>query len=243
MRPSNPPLIIVLAAAALFGTCAGIGIAYLLEVLSRRGRGPRMTAREAARLLGVDTVVSLPDSGRLGRDQRASVDLRALLDPLAFELRAELRHRLPALVVIAADRGAGRMQGVAAQLAEGLADLGEEVLLCDGWIASDNLETTRIRARGPASAARAPLAPRAKRAEFIVTTVDLGLPASARPAAALADAVVLAVDLGRLSPDALLAAARVADPSRRRIVALLALNASSGIQRRWALGSMVGRVA
>ena len=243
VRPSNPPLIIVLAAAALFGTCAGIGIAYVMEVLSRRGRDPRMTAREAARLLGVETVVSLPDPGRLGRDPRASGDLRALLDPLAFDLRADLRHRLPALVVIAAARGVGRMQGVAAQLAEGLADLGEDVLLCDGWIASADLETTRIRARGPASPAKGPSAPPAKRAEFIVTAVDLGLPASARPAAALADAVVLAVDLARVSPDALLAAARVADPSRRRIVALLALNAPAGVQPSRVLGSMVGRVA
>ena len=163
--------------------------------------------------------------------------------PARVRSAADLRHRLPALVVIAAARGAGRMQGVAAQLAEGLADLGEDVLLCDGWIASADLETTRIRARGPASSAKGPSAPPAKRAEFIVTAVDLGLPASARPAAALADAVVLAVDLARVSPDALLAAARVADPSRRRIVALLALNAPAGVQPSRVLGSMVGRVA
>ncbi len=243
VRPSNPPLPIVLAAAALFGTCVGIGIAYLMDVLSRRSRSPRMTVREAARLLGVDTVVSLPALGRFGRNRQASEDLRALLDPVAFDLRASLRHRLPALVVVAAARGAGRMQGVAEHIGQGLADLGEEVLLCDGWTAPDDLEAIRIEARGPAASAKRRSATRDMRPEFIVTAVDLGQPASARPATVSADAVVLAVDLARVSPDALLAAARLADPSRRRIVALLALNAPAGVRRSQAQGSMVETVA
>ena len=95
VRPSNPPLIVVLAAAALFGICAGIGIAYLVEWASRRGRISGMTAREAARILGVDTVVSLPGPGRFGRNPPATEDMRALLDPIAFDLRAGLRHHLP----------------------------------------------------------------------------------------------------------------------------------------------------
>ena len=132
---------------------------------------------------------------------------------------------------------------MAEQIGQGLADLGEEVLLCNGWTASDDLAVTRLEARGTGSPARGRSVSQAKRAEFIVTAVDLGQPASARPAADSADAVVLAVDVGRTSPDALLAAARVADPSRRRIVALLALNAPAGITRSRAQGSMVGTVA
>ena len=149
--------------------------------------------------------------------------------PAAAEIRSTLRTRLPALVAVVAARGASGLQAMAEPLGQALADLGEDVLLCEGGDPASGLAGRRVVARGAAARAAAT----ADRAEFIVTAVDLDRArASGLDAALSADAIVLAVDLSRVGPSALLEAARSVDPSRRRIVALLVADASAG--RRFA---------
>ena len=229
-RPSKAPLPVVLAAAALFGACLGLGLGFLLDRMPRRVGPAGLTARDAGRLLGVRTTVVLPGPRRARHDGPEAETLAAALDPVAAEIRATLRGRLPALVAMVAARGASGLQAMADPLAQALADLGEEVLLCEGGDVAGGLAVRRVVGRG--GAGRYPAA--AERAEFIVTTVDLERARTSGLDAALsADAVVLAVDLARAGPTALLEAARAVDPSRRRIVALLVAEAPA--RRRFGL--------
>ncbi len=229
LRPSKPPLMIVCAAAALFGACLGLGLAYLLERFPRRTGANSMSPRDAGRLLGVGTTIVLPRSDSMLSSQAETDALVLALGPVVAELRGALQFRLPALVAVVAARGASGLQATAEPLGQALADLGEEVLLCEGGDPSSGLAVRRVSGRTgtasrPPRAALGRPAPGAtvERGEFIVTAVDLERPRpSALDAARSADAIVLVVNLARTGPDVLLEAARAVDPSRRRIVALV----------------------
>lgn len=235
-RPTKPPLPIVLAAAALFGACLGLGLGYLLDRLPprrRRGRvSKRMTPRDAGRLLGLPATV-LPRSGRFGDAEAGGAS--SVLAPVVARLRSSLRGRLPALVAVVAARGASGLQATADPLGQALADLGEEVLLCEGGDLANGLAVRRLAGAGTGAAAEAG-------GEFIITAVDLDrVRTAALDAARSADAVVLVADLATSDAESLLLAAQTVDPSRRRIVALLVVAAPA--PQRLRLASLVEAAA
>ncbi|WP_186418445.1 GumC family protein [Bosea sp. CS1GBMeth4] len=219
---SKPPASLVLAAALLFGACAGLGIAYLLEWLPRSRLLPDapkpLTPEAAGRAIGVATVVSLP-AAPAGRE--------AALLPVTRLLQKTLGPHLPASVMIAGSADEQTQAALAEHLANSLAAHGESVLLCQDGAAGREMNIRRIE---PA----ATVAPRSGRRRNFIVMRQAPAPdgrASARP-----DAIVLATELAGETPRSLVDQAAAIDPQGEHIVALVVPEAAAGargLAARW----------
>lgn len=222
---TKPPAAIVLAAALLFGACAGLGIAYLLEWLpssrivpERLKPSAALTPEAAGRAIGVGTVVSLPASAARREDA---------LIPVTRLLQRTLGPHLPASVMIAGSADDATQAALAEHLANSLAAHGESVLLCQDGAGRD----MNIRRIEPA--ASAPTRP-GRRRNFIIMrqASPSDGKASARP-----DAIVLAASLAGETPRSLLDQAAAVDPAGEHIVALVVPEgegaSASGLAARW----------
>lgn len=235
---STPPLPIVLGAALLFGLCAGLGLAYLLELMpARRGQLagtasrpawprlpkwpalptlPKRAARPAppAPLTPASAAAALGVATALALPTAPS-ERRAALRPVADALEQRFARRLPATITVTGPLPAHLLDSVADQLAQELALRGQSVLIYQGDVGSRHLSIRRVGPDEPQ--------PSRRRHSFIIMR-----PASGEAKApADADAVVLAVSLaGRTSAD-LVALADAVTGDRSRIIALLAADAEA----------------
>lgn len=219
---TKPPAAIVLAAALLFGACAGLGIAYLLEWLPTSRLLPELpkplTPEAAGLAIGVGTVVSLPIAAA-GREHA--------LVPVTKLLQKTLGPHLPASVMIAGSVDDAMQAQLAEHLANSLAAHGESVLLCQDGAGRD----MNIRRIEPA--ATAPARP-GRRRNFIVMrqASPSDGKASARP-----DAIVLAASLAGETTRSLVDQAAAVDPAGEHIVALVVPEAAAaggrGLATRW----------
>jgi len=204
--PTKPPALLVLAAALMFGACAGLGIAYLLEWLPTSPIMPErlkpLTPEAAGQAIGVGTVVSLPAAA--GRREDA-------LMPVTRMLQKTLGQHLPASVMIAGSVDDATQKALAEHLANSLAAHGESVLLCQDGSGRD-MNIRRIEP--PASATARP----GRRRNFIIMrrTSPSDGKAGARP-----DAIVLASSLTGETPRSLADQAAAIDPVGEHIVALV----------------------
>lgn len=207
--PTKPPAPLVLAAALLFGACAGLGIAYLLEWLPSSRIMPErlkplapLTPEAAGQAIGVGTVVSLPAAAARREDA---------LMPVTRLLQRTLGPHLPASVMIAGSVDDATQQALAEHLANSLAAHGESVLLCQDGSGRD-MNIRRIEP--PASATARP----GRRRNFIIMrrTSSADGKAGARP-----DAIVLASSLAGETPRSLVDQAAAIDPVGEHIVALV----------------------
>ena len=225
LKASKPPLPIVVATAALFGACAGLGIAFLIDILPRRAAPRRSTPRGAT-----GAAAAIEGSGR--RRSTADPPRPASLDAVARDLQRRFCAALPAVVAVVGVPDAGPAGPIADALARMLADMGEDVLLCSGGPV-DEMKVRHFEPRGPRANAQGLIAaarglagfrhPRASatvagRGEFILVEAD----ALAAPAGAVA--VVLAADLAGTGPEGLAAAAARFDPGGRLVCAVVALD-------------------
>jgi len=219
---TKPPTVVVLAAALLFGACAGLGIAYLLEWLPTSRLLPDLpkplTPQAAGLAIGVGTVVSLPASVTRREDA---------LVPVTRLLQKTLGPHLPASVMIAGPVDAAMQAELAEHLANSLAAHGESVLLCQDGSGRD----MNIRRIEPA--ATAPARP-GRRRNFIIMRQT---PAADGKAGARPDAIVLAASLAGETTRSLVDQAAAVDPAGEHIVALVVPEASkagaSGLAMRW----------
>jgi uncharacterized protein involved in exopolysaccharide biosynthesis len=207
--PTKPPAPLVLAAALLFGACAGLGIAYLLEWLPSSRIMPErlkplvpLTPEAAGQAIGVGTVVSLPAAAARREDA---------LVPVTRLLQKTLGPHLPASVMIAGSVDDATQKALAEHLANSLAAHGESVLLCQDGSGRD-MNIRRIEP--PASATARP----GRRRNFIIMrrTSPADGKAGARP-----DAIVLASSLTGETPRSLIDQAAAIDPVGEHIVALV----------------------
>ena len=224
-NPTKPPAPLVLAAALLFGACAGLGIAYLLEWLPSSRMMPErlkplvpLTPEAAGQAIGVSTVVSLP---------AAIADREDALAPVTRLLQKTLGQHLPASVMIAGSVDDATQKALAELLANSLAAHGESVLLCQDGSGRD----MNIRRIEPAASATARPG---RRRNFIVmrrTSPSDGR-AGARP-----DAIVLASSLTGETPRSLVDQAAAIDPVGEHIVALVVPEDAGagprGLASRW----------
>lgn len=219
---SQPPALLVMAAALLFGSCAGLGLAYLIEWLPTSRLLPdlpkRLTPEAAGRAIGVGTVISLPAKAA-GREDA--------LVPITRLLQKTLGPHLPASVMIAGSADDATQAALAEHLANSLAAHGESVLLCQDGSGRD----MNIRRIEPAAAAPArPGRPR----NFII--MRQASPADGK-ASARPDAIVLAASLTGETTRSLIDQAAAIDPSGEHIVALVVLESAaagvSGLAARW----------
>jgi hypothetical protein len=148
-QPTKPPAPLVLAAALLFGACAGLGLAYLLEWLPSSRIIPErlkplapLTPEAAGLAIGVGTVVSLPAAAARREDA---------LIPVTRLLQRTLGPHLPASVMIAGSVDDATQAALAEHLANSLAAHGESVLLCQDGSGRD----MNIRRIEPAASATA----------------------------------------------------------------------------------------
>lgn len=216
---SKPPAIIVLAAALLFGACAGLGIAYLLELLPPRvGRllpQSALTAKQAADILGVASVARLP---------KATAGRQAALAPVAKLLQEQFGRHLPASILIAGPLDAAAQADIAQHLAQALADIGESVLIYRESAGRNDVNIRRFDTANGASGA-------ASRRSNFVLVLRSGALDSRR--AVSPDAVVLAADIsGMRAPDIIKAAADV-DPTGELVVALVTPGEDERLFKRW----------
>lgn len=224
-QPTKPPAPIVLAAALLFGACAGLGIAYLLEWLPSSRIIPErlkpmaaLTPEAAGRAIGVGTVVSLPAAAARREDA---------LIPVTRLLQRTLGPHLPASVMIAGSVDDATQAALAEHLANSLAAHGESVLLCQDGSGRD----MNIRRIEPAASATAKPG---RRRNFIIMrqTSPSDGKAGARP-----DAIVLASSLTGETPRSLVDQAAAIDPVGEHIVALVVPEDAGagvrGLASRW----------
>lgn len=219
---SKPPASLVLAAALLFGACAGLGIAYLLEWLPRSRLLPEapkpLTPEAAGRAIGVATVVSLP---------AAPESRESALLPVTRLLQKTLGPHLPASVMIAGSADGETQAALAEHLANSLAAQGESVLLCQDGVAGREMNIRRIE---PVATA----APRSgRRRNFIVMRQA---PAPEGKASARPDAIVLVTDLAGETPRSLVDQAAAIDPLGEHVIALVVPEAAAGargLAARW----------
>ncbi len=219
---TKPPAAVVLAAALLFGACAGLGIAYLLEWLPASKLLPELpkplTPEAAGLAIGVGTVVSLPAAAARREDA---------LVPVTRLLQKTLGPHLPASVMIAGSVDDAMQAQLAEHLANSLAAHGESVLLCQDGAGRD----MNIRRIEPA--ATAPARP-GRRRNFII--MRQASPADGK-ASARPDAIVLAASLAGETPRSLVDQAAAIDPAGEHIVALVVPEATAagarGPATRW----------
>ncbi len=223
--PTKPPAPLVLAAALLFGACAGLGTAYLLEWLPSSRIMPErlkplapLTPEAAGQAIGVGTVVSLPAAAARREDA---------LVPVTRLLQKTLGPHLPASVMIAGSVDEATQKALAEHLANSLAAHGESVLLCQDGSGRD-MNIRRIEP--PATATARP----GRRRNFIIMrrTSPSDGKAGARP-----DAIVLASSLAGETPRSLVDQAAAIDPVGEHIVALVVPEDAGagprGLASRW----------
>jgi len=220
---AKPPAAIVLAAALLFGACAGLGIAYLLELLPakipRLSLPSALTPEQAGEILGVTSVARLP---------KEAVRRDAALAATARFLQTRFGQRLPASILIAGPLDAATQADIAQHLANALAALGESVLICRENTGRNDISIRRI------DAGTAPSATASRRRNFVLVLRAI-TPDSAR--AVSPDAIVLAANLsGMKAPDIIRVASEV-DPTGERVVALVTPGESAP-----AASGLVGRL-
>lgn len=219
---TKPPAAVVLAAALLFGACAGLGIAYLLEWLPSSRLLPELpkplTPAAAGLAIGVGTVVSLPATAARREDA---------LVPVTRLLQKTLGPHLPASVMIAGSADDATQAELAEHLANSLAAHGESVLLCQDGSGRD----MNIRRIEPA--ASAPARP-GRRRNFIIMRQA---PPSDGKAGARPDAIVLAASLAGETTRSLVDQAAAVDPAGEHIVALVVPEGGGagarGLAMRW----------
>ena len=213
-QPTKPPAPVVLAAALLFGACAGLGLAYLLAWLP----SSPLTPEAAGQAIGVGTVVSLPTAAARREDA---------LVPVTRLLQRTLGPHLPASVMIAGSADDATQAALAEHLANSLAAHGESVLLCQDGSGRD----MNIRRIEPSASATARPG---RRRNFIIMrqTSSSDGKAGARP-----DAIVLASSLTGETPRSLVDQAAAIDPVGEHIVALVVPEdtggGARGLASRW----------
>lgn len=223
--PTKPPAPLVLAAALMFGACAGLGLAYLLEWLPSSPIMPErlkpmasLTPEAAGEAIGVGTVVSLPALSARREDA---------LMPLTRLLQKTLGPHLPASVMIAGSVDEATQKALAEHLANSLAAHGESVLLCQDGSGRD----MNIRRIEPSASATARPG---RRRNFIIMrrTSPSDGKAGARP-----DAIVLASSLTGETSRSLVDQAAAIDPVGEHIVALVVPEDAGagprGLASRW----------
>jgi succinoglycan biosynthesis transport protein ExoP len=204
---SKPPAAIVLAAALLFGACAGLGIAYLLELLPAKTGRPlspsALTLEQAGEILGLVNVARYPK----GAAERATA-----LDATARLLQTEFGRHLPASILIGGPLDDTTQADIAQNLARALAAIGESVLICRENAGRNDISIRRIDAGAAASGGSA------RRRNFVLV---LRSAAGDGIRAVSPDAIVLAADLkGMKAPDIIKAASEI-DPTGKLIMALV----------------------
>lgn len=220
--PTKPPAPLVLAAALMFGACAGLGIAYLLEWLPKSRIIPQrlkpLTPEAAGQAIGVATVVLLPALPARREDA---------LVPVTRLLQKTLGQHLPASVMIAGSVDDATQKALAEHLANSLAAHGESVLLCQDGSGRD-MNIRRIESSASATARPG------RRRNFIIMprTSAADGKAGARP-----DAIVFASSLIGETTRSLVDQAAAIDPAGEHIVALVvpesAAAGMSGVAARW----------
>jgi len=219
---SQPPALIVIAAALLFGACAGLGLAYLLDWLPGARLLPqapgRLTPEAAGQAIGVDTVIVLP---------RAAARREEALAPVTTLLQKTLGPHLPASIMVAGPADETAQAAFAEHLAESLAARGESVLLCQDGAGRDmSIRRIEPAASGASRSGR--------RRNFIVMrrTASADGTAGARP-----DAIVMMTSLAGQSTQGLIDEAAAIDPGGQHIVALVLCEAADagapGFAARW----------
>lgn len=230
---SKVPASLVLVAAVLFGSSAGLGIAYLLEWLPpvagflpkwpRRAPRPAkpdkpakaakpakpepprpLTPEAAAEAIGISTVVALPTEAAQRQDA---------LVPVTRLLQRTLGQHLPALVMVAGPADAVMQAALAEGIANSLAAHGESVLICRDGAGGRNMDIQRIEPQG--AAADKP----GQRRNFIV--MRHSKPSEGKPGTHQPDAIVLAAPLAGQTTDSLIDQAAAVDPSGKHILALV----------------------
>ena len=167
LKPSKPPLPIVAAAAALFGACVGLGIAFLLDIAPRRVRSRPSAARATDDLAVATGAPTRPAT----RPWSSGGPGPTPLGKVASDLQQRFGASLPAVVAVVGVPDSAPAGAIAEALARALAEAGEEVLHC---------------AAGPADAMRVrrfePRAPHADAAGFVAAARGLaGTAVTARP--------------------------------------------------------------
>lgn len=227
---TKPPAMLVLAAALLFGSCAGLGLAYLLDYLpvslplplprSRLAKAPQapkaLTPEAAGEALGITTVVSLPAD---------PASREAALAPVARLLQKTLGPHLPASVMIAGALDEATQVALAEHLAASLASLGESVLLCQDGSGNKDMSIRRIE-----PVATTPTRPGRPRNFIIMRRPSPGT----RGASALPDAIVLATSLAGETTRSLVDQAAAVDPTGGHVLALVVPEPSAGLARSFA---------
>jgi succinoglycan biosynthesis transport protein ExoP len=136
LRPFGVPKALVLAAGTLFGAVLGLGLAYLLELLS--GVLPSVAAIQA--MLPVPVVAELSKNPR--NSARSSGD-RIKLGRIGQDLRARLGHKQPVVILIAGPSTSDNVQ-IADELGSVLAESGAGVLRCSGGLGERAITSTRV---------------------------------------------------------------------------------------------------
>ena len=240
LTASKPPLPIVVAAAALFGACVGLGLGFLWEIRPRRLRGRRAMIRDADDVVAAEAVVARRPATRPRSPARAALTPTTPLETVARDLQQRFGGALPAIVAVVGVPDAAPAGPVAHALAQALARSGEEVLLCEAG-AADDMRVRHFARREPRAGAasliaaarglagtgnRSSAASVAGRGEFIVVEADtVGVPGGAA-------AVVFALDLARADADALAAAVDRFDPATGLVTAVVSLDDVGTMPRR-----------
>lgn len=233
IRPARASALIVLPAALLFGTCLGLAIAFLRDLL----RGAAPNARSAAEMFGIPGFADLRlvAGGRIdGRD-------RSQVVAIARRLQRRVAEAEPAIVMAAYAPGLDPAAAWAATKALGraLSDLGEGGWICRQQAPGAPMHVERIApplpeqlpgsspARGTALEREAAVLLRARdggasqRTDYLLFCDDDPLRlASSAPSA---DAILLMFEAGVTPRRALRETIEALDPSAERLVATIAI--------------------
>ncbi|WP_293795392.1 GumC family protein [uncultured Bosea sp.] len=244
---SKVPAALVLAAAALFGSCAGLGIAYLLEwmppmagFLPKWRRAPRPAkSEEPAKAAKPEKPAkaakpAVPEPPPLLTPEAAaeaigistvislpkdSAKRQDALVPVTRLLQRTLGKQLPALVMVAGPADAVTQTALAEGIANSLAAHGESVLICRDSAGGRNMDIQRIEPQGGTSAKPG------QRRNFIV--MRHSKPTEGKSGAHLPDAIVLAAPLAGQTTDSLIDQAAAVDPTGKHILALVVPQAAA----------------
>jgi hypothetical protein len=136
LKPFGVPKALVLLAGTLFGTMLGLGLAFLLELLS--GVLPSVAA--------IQEVVPVPvvaELSNIRRNGARSAGDRTKLVRLAQDLRVRLGRKQPGVILIAGP-SAGDNVHIADEFGSVLAESGASVLRCSGGLGERAITSTRV---------------------------------------------------------------------------------------------------
>uniref|UniRef100_A0A9E8A0W8 GumC family protein n=1 Tax=Bosea sp. NBC_00436 TaxID=2969620 RepID=A0A9E8A0W8_9HYPH len=236
------PAALVLAAAALFGSCAGLGIAYLLEWMppmagflpTWRRRAPRpakpekpaKAAKPEKPAKAAKPAVPEPPPPLTPEAAAEAIGISTVISlpketakrqdalvPVTRLLQRTLGKQLPALVMVAGPADAVTQTALAEGIANSLAAHGESVLICRDSAGGRNMDIQRIEPQGGTSAKPG------QRRNFIV--MRHSKPTEGKSSAHLPDAIVLAAPLAGQTTDSLIDQAAAVDPTGKHILALV----------------------